>query len=69
VLFADYLGIVVVMPRAEPADPSAIDAAIERDSNFEPHITTEFMPAVYGILNGKVVCVDYGLADADMVRE
>jgi hypothetical protein len=69
VLFADRLGIVLVMPRAGPADPTAVDAAIERDGEFYPQPTTEFLPAGYGMMNGRVVCFDYGLADADMVRE
>lgn len=69
VIFADPLGIVVVMPRVTEADSNAIEAAIEKDSEFYPQPTTEFMAAGYGVVDGRAVCFDYGLADADMVRE
>ena len=69
VLFADPLGIVVVMPRAAPADPSAVSAAIERDGNSDPLPTSELRPEGYGMVQGRVVCFDYGLADPDMIRD
>jgi hypothetical protein len=48
VLFADRFGIVVVMPRAVPAQPDIVDAAIERDAEWYPQPTTEFLAPGYG---------------------
>ena len=69
VLFADCLGIVLIMPRAAPADRDAVDAAIQRDGESYPQPTTEFLPDGYGLVNSHVMCFDYGVADGDMVRE
>lgn len=69
VLFADCFGIVLIMPRADEANRDAIDATIDRDGECHPQPTTEFTPEGYGRIGDHIVCFDYGLADADMVRE
>ena len=64
VLFADSLGLVVVMPRAiQPVDFSEIDAL----PDYYPDITAESKVEDYGRLDGVVVAVDYGLPDKEMV--
>jgi hypothetical protein len=69
IVFADRYGFVVVMPRAGlPDDPAALDAAVERDAECYPQPTVEFRGDEYGIVADRVVCFDYGLADAAMVR-
>jgi hypothetical protein len=70
VLFADRFGVVLIMPRAQPADDSTIvDAAMEADGDCYPLPTVEFRAEEYGILGGRAVCFDYGLGDAKMVLE
>src|SRR5258706_2671275 len=70
VLLADPFGLVVVMQGALPSDtPGIVDEAIEHDADCYPLPTVEFRAEEYGIASGQAVCFDYGLADADMVRE
>jgi hypothetical protein len=70
VLLADPFGLIVVMPRARaPDDYAVISAAIECDADCHPQPTVEYRADEYGVVGGRVVCFDYGVADADMVRE
>jgi len=69
VLFSDPVGLLIVMPRAQEASPKAVDAAIEQDGEYYPQTTTEFQPEAYGLIDGRVVCFDYGVATADIVDE
>jgi hypothetical protein len=67
--FADPFGCVVVMARADrPVTLEEIDAA-GYDNDY-PDIHVEFGKIEnWGKLDGRIVAVDYGLPDADMVRE
>lgn len=67
VRFADPLGLIVIMPRVQPA--TAEDVERETPDDY-PQITCEF--ALYkdwGWLNGRVVSIDYGLWDSASVLE
>lgn len=65
--FADPLGLVVVMPRAtQPVTVMEIDEAW---LNCYPDVLCEGKPDDWGLVDGQVVCLDYGLPDACMVRE
>lgn len=66
VLFADPLGLFVVMPKAEPASFEDVIAA-ERD--YYPDVHVEMKPEDWGRVDGRVLVVDYGLSDANVVRE
>lgn len=65
--YADPLGVLVVMPRAaQPVTPEDVVAATP---DYYPETTSETKPEDFGRLGGCVVALDYGLPDADMVRE
>lgn len=66
VLFADPLGLIVVMRRVAPVSWDEVTA---ENPDYYPSPTDEYSkPEDYGRLDGKVVAVDYGLPDEDLVR-
>jgi hypothetical protein len=67
VSFGDPLGLLVVMPRAE--QPVTFDEVVAATPDYYPDIMSETKPEDFGRLGNQVVCVDYGLPDAEMVRE
>jgi hypothetical protein len=67
ILFADLLGLVVVMPRA--AQPVTFDDVVAATPDDYPLPTHETKPADFGKVQGRVLALDYGLASADDVRE
>lgn len=61
VLFADPIGLVVVMPRAEILTGALFDAEYERFINRDDYVLpVENKPDSFGFLNGELVAVDYG---------
>lgn len=67
VLFADPLGLIVVMPRArQPVSQEEVEAAI---GDYYPDSTAESKLDDYGRVNGVVLALDYGLPWQDMVAE
>ena len=64
--FADPFGFFVVMARA--AQPVTSEEVRAADPDYYPGITAETKPEDYGRLNGRIVAVDYGWPDADMVE-
>lgn len=61
VLFADPLGFVVVMRRADPLDRELSDAEFEAFVNRDGYILpVENKSDSFGYLDGQVVAVDYG---------
>ena len=66
IIFADPLGLVVVMPRA--SQPVSFDDVKAGYGNYYPDITAETKPEDFGSINGRIVALDYGLFDADHVR-
>jgi len=67
VIFADPLGIVVVMPRAkQPVTADEVDA--ETPDSY-PDTTSETKPDDFGRVEGRLLALDYGLPYADMVAE
>ena len=71
VLVADPFGLCVVMPRArQPVTEAQMLAASAEDADAYPAPDFEFKVDDWGILSdGRVVAVDYGLWDAESVRE
>jgi hypothetical protein len=67
ILFADPFGLVVVMPRA--AQPVTLEEMVEATPDYYPDITSETKPADFGRVGDRVLALDYGLPDADMVLE
>lgn len=66
VLWADPLGLVVVMPRAtQPVPQEKMDTL----PDYYPDITAETKREDYGIVKGEVVALDYGLPYLDAVDE
>jgi hypothetical protein len=66
VLFADPLGLVVVMPRADqPVTRDEVDAL----PDCYPGTTAETKVEDHGRFAGNVVELDYGLPDDDLVRD
>lgn len=66
IYFADPLGLVVVMPRAEqPVTQGEVDSL----PDYYPTYTAEFKPQDYGHWSGRVVVLDYGLGFADTVKK
>jgi hypothetical protein len=67
VIFADPLGLVVVMPRAmQPVTADEVDA--ETPDSY-PDTTSETKPDDFGRVEGRLLALDYGLPYADMVAE
>jgi hypothetical protein len=67
ILFADPLGLVVVMWRAEqPVTDDEVKATIPVDF---PEPTYKVKPEDFGRVNGRVLAVDYGLPLPDTVSE
>jgi uncharacterized protein len=67
VLFADPLGLVVVMPRADQAGVTFIDVLLKPD--YYPETSGEFKASDCGRVDGRVVTFDYGLSDKEMVTQ
>ncbi|MDE2137026.1 MAG: hypothetical protein KGJ68_06280 [Gammaproteobacteria bacterium] len=67
VLLADPFGLVVVMPRASTG-PTAEEIERAKPDHY-PDITCEWKPEDCGLLDGRLVALDYGLPWADSVRE
>ena len=65
--FADPFGLVVVMARATPAQEDDLHVALQWDEYPPPHY--ELKVSSLGRLNGRVVVIDYGLPDEQMVAE
>ena len=66
VLFSDPFGFLVVMPRAaQPIDFSEITSL----PHAYPDIGAETKAEDYGRFQGRVVALDYGLPDGELVRE
>jgi hypothetical protein len=60
------MGLVVVMPRAEqPVTREEVDGL----PDCYPDITSETKIEDHGRVEGKVVALDYGLPDQDMVED
>lgn len=66
VLFSDPLGFMVVMPRAnQPVEFCEVTGL----PDAYPDIGAETKPEDYGRIDGRVVALDYGLWDRQLVRE
>jgi hypothetical protein len=67
VLFADSFGLMVIMSRAAPVSWNEVQA---ENPDYYPSPTDEYSkPEDYGRLHGRIVAVDYGLPDEDLVKE
>ena len=66
ILFADSLGLVVVMPRAH--QPVTFDEVKRATPDCYPEPSTEFKAADFGRVGGRVVALDYGIWSADVVK-
>jgi hypothetical protein len=67
ILFADPLGLVVVMPRAQQrVTEEEIHAATPV---YFPEPTYEAKTEVFGLVNGRVLALDYGLPGRDAVTK
>lgn len=68
ILFADPLGLFVVMERAR--QPVSLQTIIDADPDDYPDTTAEVKEENYGFLqDGRLVAIDYGIAGSDMVRD
>jgi hypothetical protein len=66
VIYADPLGLLVVMPRAvQPVPQDQVDAL----PDYYPDITAETKHEDFGWLGGCIVALDYGLPFKDTVLE
>jgi hypothetical protein len=66
VLWADPFGFVVVMPRAaQPVPQEKVDAL----PDYYPDITAETKHEDFGLLQGQILALDYGLPFVDTVLE
>jgi len=67
IIFADPVGLLVVMPRAE--QPVTQDDAHEAYLDYYPNITAETKAEDFGRVGYCIFALDYGLPDADMVSK
>lgn len=65
--FADPLGVFVVMPRA--TQPVTCEDVVAATPDYYPDITSETKLEDFGRVGNRVLALDYGLPDADMVAE
>lgn len=66
VLFADPIGLLVVMPRAsQPVSQEQVDSL----PDYYPDITAETKHQDYGVLEQQIVALDYGLPFSDAVEQ
>ena len=66
VLFADPIGLLVVMARAAQPVTSAEVRALP---DYYPNISAETKPEDYGRLGEEIVAVDYGIFSEDTLLE
>jgi len=67
ITFADPLGLLVVMPRAE--QPVTFGDVVAATPDYFPEPTYETKAADFGRVHGRVLALDYGIPYADMVRD
>ena len=65
VIYADPVGLLVVMPRAtQPVPQDKVDGL----PDYYPNITAETKHEDYGFVGGEILALDYGLPFADSVQ-
>ena len=70
IYYADSMGIIVVMPRAEqPVTFDDVVNATSGEHDYYPENTAETKPEDYGRVGTLVLALDYGLPDRDKVNE
>jgi hypothetical protein len=67
ILFADPLGLVVVMPRAQK--PVTLEEIETATPVYFPAPTYETVAEAFGLVNGRVLAIDYGLPWRSAVSE
>mgnify|MGYP003653594499 CR=1 FL=1 len=69
VQFCDPLGLIIVMDRAfQPVTFEEVKSANDlRYSDYYPDVDLEYKPENWGIVAGKMVCVDYGIDDSEHI--
>jgi hypothetical protein len=68
ILFADPFGFVVVMRRAQqPVTEEQIEEFVA--DPLYPDVSCEWKPADCGLIDGRLVALDYGLPDEDSMAE
>jgi hypothetical protein len=61
--FADPFGLIVIMTRA--AQPVTIADIEQANYDYYPDITAETKASSYGLVNGIILALDYGLGSTD----
>lgn len=69
VVFADPTGFLLVMRRAEQPVSFVDIAEANKAYDYYPDIDVEYKPENWGKLDGKLVCLDYGIAGGEFVVE
>jgi hypothetical protein len=69
VRFCDPFGIILIMDKAtQPVTFDEIVLVNDRDyDNYYPAVDLEYKPENWGIVEGKMVCVDYGIDESELV--
>jgi len=65
IVLSDPTGFFLLMRRAE--QPVSFDDIKCADIDYYPDIDVEYKPENWGMIEGMVVCLDYGIAEADLV--
>lgn len=60
-------GFIVIMRRAD--QPVSFIDIEQADCDYYPDIEVEYKPENWGKVGGKVVCLDYGIEEMDLVNE
>jgi hypothetical protein len=68
IYFADPLGILVIMPRAEQPITFEEVKIVTEKYDYYPNIKTEYKPEDWGCLGGRTVVLDYGIPKADTIE-
>ncbi|MDH1731007.1 hypothetical protein N5F00_16050 [Pseudomonas chengduensis] len=69
VRFCDPLGLILVMDRAsQPVTFEEVISANDQEYNdYYPNVDLEYKAENWGVLAGRMVCVDYGIDDAEQI--
>ena len=67
VVASDPVGIFLIMLKAD--QPVTFEDIKQEDYDYYPDINVKYKSENWGRISGKVVCLDYGLAEASSVQK
>lgn len=70
VYVSDPIGLILVMIRAhQPVSFEEIQVINSNEYDYYPDIDVEYKPENWGKIGEKLVCLDYGLEESEVVQQ